>query len=127
MHWVVVLSTAEDFWGLVYFLYLSREKGMCPRTDTGGRLTANNFFVINSGDKGHVQEKSPKMLHCYHRCCFIVLNQSSHQEAALHSFFELRAAIAQLGERQTEDLKVPASIPGLGNLPSELHHPQFSS
>ena len=25
-----------------------------------------------------------------------------------------RAAIAQLGERQTEDLKVPASIPGLG-------------
>ena len=27
-----------------------------------------------------------------------------------------RAAIAQLGERQTEDLKVPGSIPGLGNL-----------
>ena len=26
------------------------------------------------------------------------------------------AAIAQLGERQTEDLKVPGSIPGLGNL-----------
>ena len=28
-----------------------------------------------------------------------------------------RAAIAQLGERQTEDLKVPGSIPGLGMLP----------
>ena len=27
------------------------------------------------------------------------------------------AAIAQLGERQTEDLKVPGSIPGLGTLP----------
>ena len=27
-----------------------------------------------------------------------------------------RAAIAQLGERQTEDLKVPGSIPGLGIL-----------
>ena len=26
----------------------------------------------------------------------------------------LYAAIAQLGERQTEDLKVPGSIPGLG-------------
>ena len=26
------------------------------------------------------------------------------------------AAIAQLGERQTEDLKVPGSIPGLGIL-----------
>ena len=26
------------------------------------------------------------------------------------------AAIAQLGERQTEDLKVPSSIPGLGML-----------
>ena len=25
-----------------------------------------------------------------------------------------QAAIAQLGERQTEDLKVPGSIPGLG-------------
>ena len=27
----------------------------------------------------------------------------------------MEAAIAQLGERQTEDLKVPGSIPGLGN------------
>ena len=27
---------------------------------------------------------------------------------------EVRAAIAQLGERQTEDLEVPGSIPGLG-------------
>ena len=30
------------------------------------------------------------------------------------AFAEARAAIAQLGERQTEDLKVPGSIPGLG-------------
>ena len=29
---------------------------------------------------------------------------------------ETCAAIAQLGERQTEDLKVPGSIPGRGNL-----------
>ena len=29
-------------------------------------------------------------------------------------FANVRAAIAQLGERQTEDLKVPGSIPGLG-------------
>ena len=28
----------------------------------------------------------------------------------------ISAAIAQLGERQTEDLKVPGSIPGLGIL-----------
>ena len=28
----------------------------------------------------------------------------------------LQAAIAQLGERQTEDLKVPGSIPGLGTI-----------
>ena len=27
---------------------------------------------------------------------------------------DLQAAIAQLGERQTEDLEVPGSIPGLG-------------
>jgi hypothetical protein len=30
---------------------------------------------------------------------------------------DLLAAIAQLGERQTEDLKVPGSIPGLGTMP----------
>ena len=30
------------------------------------------------------------------------------------SIQQSRAAIAQLGERQTEDLKVPGSIPGLG-------------
>ena len=35
------------------------------------------------------------------------------------SIVSAAAAIAQLGERQTEDLKVPGSIPGLGNtLPS---------
>ena len=32
------------------------------------------------------------------------------------SYFNSTAAIAQLGERQTEDLKVPGSIPGLGIL-----------
>ena len=32
------------------------------------------------------------------------------------SIQQSRAAIAQLGERQTEDLKVPGSIPGLGIL-----------
>ena len=33
---------------------------------------------------------------------------------------EANAAIAQLGERQTEDLKVPGSIPGLGILHSAI-------
>ena len=36
-------------------------------------------------------------------------------DATHHSLTSLAsAAIAQLGERQTEDLKVPGSIPGLG-------------
>ena len=35
---------------------------------------------------------------------------------AVASASYLTAAIAQLGERQTEDLKVPGSIPGLGIL-----------
>ena len=30
------------------------------------------------------------------------------------TFLQTEAAIAQLGERQTEDLKVPGSVPGLG-------------
>ena len=34
------------------------------------------------------------------------------------------AALAQLGERQTEDLKVPGSIPGGGTLPH--HHQRLS-
>ena len=32
------------------------------------------------------------------------------------SILNSKAAIAQLGERQTEDLEVPGSIPGLGIL-----------
>ena len=32
------------------------------------------------------------------------------------SFVQAAVAIAQLGERQTEDLQVPGSIPGLGIL-----------
>ena len=43
---------------------------------------------------------------------FIVLGKRAKQERASNTF--ARAAIAQLGERQTEDLKVPGSIPGLG-------------
>ena len=43
-----------------------------------------------------------------------------------------QAAIAQLGERQTEDLKVPGSIPGLGmavwSLANELRvHPALAT
>ena len=34
----------------------------------------------------------------------------------------VQAAIAQLGERQTEDLKVPGSIPGLGILGCGVKH-----
>jgi hypothetical protein len=41
---------------------------------------------------------------------------------------ELSAEIAQLGERQTEDLKVPGSIPGLGKMiPSASLPPQQAS
>ena len=38
------------------------------------------------------------------------------QRRALLQTISLMAAIAQLGERHTEDLKVPGSIPGLGML-----------
>ena len=36
------------------------------------------------------------------------------QKIILRHILVWYAAIAQLGERQTEDLKVPGSIPGLG-------------
>ena len=37
-----------------------------------------------------------------------------------HPYILEVAAIAQMGERQTEDLKVPGSIPGLGIFSSSL-------
>ena len=46
------------------------------------------------------------------RVGFIDLRKNAKQERVSNTF--ARAAIAQLGKRQTEDLKVPASIPGLG-------------
>ena len=42
-----------------------------------------------------------------------VRNANSHQ-LLIWACTVLQAAIAQLGERQTEDLKVPGSIPGRG-------------
>ena len=38
-----------------------------------------------------------------------------HSHCAKIESSSCTAEIAQLGERQTEDLKVPGSIPGLGN------------
>ena len=49
--------------------------------------------------------------------CWLFLPLRAHRQAPKSGacdFFQ--AAIAQLGERQTEDLKVPGSIPGLGIL-----------
>lgn len=41
---------------------------------------------------------------------------SSHNYEVMEVYYGgICAAIAQLGERQTEDLKVPGSIPGRGN------------
>ena len=49
-----------------------------------------------------------------------ISNTPQHERAAqAHGKGEVvsaTAAIAQLGERQTEDLKVPGSIPGLGRI-----------
>ena len=36
--------------------------------------------------------------------------------------YNCQAEIAQLGERQTEDLKVPGSIPGLGNFEQQFEN-----
>ena len=44
------------------------------------------------------------------RCRCLFLNLSTSKSLVS----EHQAAIAQLGERQTEDLEVPGSIPGLG-------------
>ena len=53
-------------------------------------------------------------------------NQQMHHFAIASPFVVLdgniSAAIAQLGERQTEDLKVPGSIPGLGILRKSILH-----
>ena len=62
------------------------------------------------GPEGHSSQNPARLIHGDPK---IVLPQGvqavSTASAVLH-----RAAIAQLGEHQTEDLKVPGSIPGLG-------------
>ena len=47
----------------------------------------------------------------FSRSAFVVLHNT-----IVHVLSNISAAIAQLGERQTEDLKVPDSIPGLGTI-----------
>ena len=54
-------------------------------------------------------------------CERLARQQMHHFVIAIHfavSNGDISAAIAQLGERQTEDLKVPGSIPGLGIFPA---------
>ena len=45
--------------------------------------------------------------------CFLYFSVNINHESA---------EIAQLGERQTEDLNVPGSIPGFGNILIFFHH-----
>lgn len=53
----------------------------------------------------------------FSNCIRIIFEWLQLPPDAPHIFLLLAcAAIAQLGERQTEDLKVPGSIPGRGNL-----------
>ena len=76
----------------------------------------------------------PLMVHFIFQFCRISLvGQDSWLSPGRHGFdsrmrYEqfyynhMTAAIAQLGERQTEDLKVPGSIPGGGNHIITSHH-----
>ena len=54
---------------------------------------------------------------------FLTLAMSSNMLVAFANTSRRGASIAQLGERQTEDLEVPGSIPGLGILifPTVVH------
>ena len=47
-----------------------------------------------------------------------IRNHPHYVATGAQQLHENQAAIAQLGERQTEDLKVPGSIPGLGMISS---------
>ena len=51
----------------------------------------------------------------------IVARNRADQKCSKEGDWFYQAAIAQLGERQTEDLKVPGSIPGLGILYIRKH------
>ena len=70
------------------------------------------------GPEGH---SSQNPAHLIHRDPKIVLPQGV-QAVSTASAVLRRAAIAQLGECQTEDLKVPGSIPGLGMAFSWCQH-----
>ena len=57
-----------------------------------------------------------KYSHCHISLTLIQIQFSFGLFSAADSLEYIGAAIAQLGERQTEDLKVPGSIPGHGIL-----------
>ena len=46
------------------------------------------------------------------------MDRLSDRPSGVRGSSNSEAAIAQLGERQTEDLEVPGSIPGFGNFSS---------
>ena len=82
------------FWGIG----LLRSLGTCRRKGGGGALSVTVLFF-------RAPPPSPP------RAMPARLRIAGY---AFARAFKSLAAIAQLGERQTEDLKVPGSIPGLG-------------
>ena len=63
----------------------------------------------------HIAGFFPRSRRIDHGCDSMVVAAPAGVDAVTMSCFS-QAAIAQLGERQTEDLRVPGSIPGLGIL-----------
>ena len=74
------------------------------------------YYVVGRNEKiTHFEERFKIILNLSSKCviCFVPTPiQTLNLKIQL---FASNASIAQLGERQTEDLKVPGSIPGGGN------------
>ena len=92
---------------------------MCV-SSAANRFGANVLCLINFGsrfDLIHILVSKfatrfdPAKKACFSARAHVVLFLETKIFLASHSY---QAATAQLGERQTEDLKVPGSIPGLG-------------
>jgi hypothetical protein len=77
------------------------------------QLLKNDIHALTIGRMITARQHTPRAFILQHRASksgAAPLIHARHKESDIIH----RAAIAQLGERQTEDLKVPGSIPGLG-------------
>ena len=96
--------------------YVTPDENRC---NSSARFHETQMYDLEFLQNARARKKYPNISFC---CCLILFVCSQ-----FNNFKNDRAAIAQLGERQTEDLEVPSSILGHGMLLIQLRQPRRES